>query len=350
MTQTFDHPGLQLFAELLDIPAPSGYEARLIEELERRIRKMGYTPEVDAGGNLLVRINGRAEGPLTCLAAHVDEIGMVVQQIHTDGSLSVDRLGGLFPWKIGEGPVEILGDCETVVGVLSMGSGHARSNQGRTVDWSGVRLLTGLTVDELRERGIRRGSPAVPVRSFRGPHLFGSPDAPMVAAWSFDNRLGVVSQLQLLEQLAQASIEPHVPLLVAFTVEEEIGCFGAKGLAVRERPDVLIAVDGSPLIAEYPLALDGRPGIRSKDRVSSYDQDLLREISRLSLDAGVELQPVVYDCAGSDASAAYAIGAVPRVACLGYVRESSHGYEVAPLATFDHLLTTLVAIAGGFRG
>ena len=172
----------------------------------------------------------------------------------------------------------------------------------------------------------------------------------MVGAWSFDNRLGVVCLLLLLQRIAEESIVPRVPLTIAFTVEEEIGCFGAKALAVRERPDVLIAVDGSPLIPDYPLELDGRPGIRSKDSVSTYDQALLREMCRLSADAGVELQPVVYDCAGSDASAAYEIGAVPRVGCLGYVRESSHGYEVAPLATFDRLAETLVAFVRGFEG
>jgi putative aminopeptidase FrvX len=53
---------------------------------------------------------------------------------------------------------------------------------------------------------------------------------------------------------------------------------------------------------------------------------------------------VVYSGAASDASAVSAIGACPRVGCLGYVRDSSHGFEVTPLNTFDMLTTTLVAL------
>ena len=78
--------------------------------------------------------------------------------------------------------------------------------------------------------------------------------------------------------------------------------------------------------------------------MATYDQELLREICRISLAAGVELQPVVYGGAASDASLVYSIGASPRAACLGYVRDSSHGFEVAPLRAFDALTTTLVAL------
>jgi len=138
-----------------------------------------------------------------------------------------------------------------------------------------------------------------------------------------------------------ASIAAHARV---FTVEEEIGCLGAKVFAAREKPEIFIAIDGSPLVPECPVELDGRPGIRSRDCVATYDQDLLREICQLSADAGVELQPVVYSGAASDASLVYSIGASPRVACLGYIRDSSHGFEVTPLRTFDHLTTTLIAL------
>jgi len=67
MQDAIDHKGLRMFSELLDIPAPSGREERLIAELDRRVRTLGYDPEVDANGNLLVRVRGRNGGPLTCL-------------------------------------------------------------------------------------------------------------------------------------------------------------------------------------------------------------------------------------------------------------------------------------------
>ena len=343
--QSFDHEGLRLFSELLDIPCPSGHEDRMAAHLSSKLKSMGFPPELDSAGNVIVRLAGQSpERPTICYAAHMDEIGMTVTQILSDGSLRVERLGGLIPWKIGETAVSILGDGDEVTGMLSMGSGHSRKIVEAGASWESAKILTGLSPEALAERGIRIGAAVVPARDVRGPFVFGDEAFPWVGAWTFDNRLAIVSCLQALETMQREGIEPQSPLTIVFTVEEEIGCLGAKIFAMRERPEVFIAVDGSPLVPECPVALDGRPGIRSRDRVATYDQDLLREICRLSAAAGVKLQPVVYSGAASDASLVYSIGASPRVACLGYVRDSSHGFEVAPLIAFDHLLTTLTAL------
>lgn len=344
-TSLTNHEGLRLFSELLDIPSPSGHEDRMAAYLLSKLQSMGFQPELDPAGNVIVRLAGQSpERPTICYAAHMDEIGMTVTQIQSDGSLRVERLGGLIPWKIGETPVTIVGDSGEISGVLSLGSGHSRKVVDAGPSWGSAKIITGLTPPALADAGIRIGAAVVPAREVRGPFVFGDEAFPWVGAWTFDNRLAIVSCLQALEELRSRGIEPSSPLTIAFTVEEEIGCLGAKVLAQRERPDIFIAIDGSPLVPECPVALDGRPGIRSRDRVATYDQKLLRGICRISSAAGVELQPVVYSGAASDASLVYSIGACPRVACLGYVRDSSHGFEVAPLRAFDALTTTLVAL------
>jgi putative aminopeptidase FrvX len=172
--------------------------------------------------------------------------------------------------------------------------------------------------------------------------LFGSQSDPLVAAWTFDDRMGAVALLRLLEKLRRQDFPPAQPLLIAFTVHEEGGGHGAKALAQRERPDFFIAVDGCPIPPGAPLLLDGRPGIWTKDRVAVYDQGLVVALCEAARAAGTELQPVVYDSAASDASLVYSVGGAGRVACFGHVRENSHGYEVSRLSVFDHMLDTLV--------
>ena len=340
-----DHTGLRLFAELLKIPAPSGHEDQMIAFLVERLQVLGYAPEIGPAGNVIVRFGGQStDCPVCCIAAHIDEIGLVVTEIELGGILHVERLGGTLPWKLGETAVEILGDHGSILGVTSMGSGHSRAQTSECPGWDGVRVLTGLSRERLNEGGIRVGSPIVPACDVRGPFAFGDREDPWVAAWTFDNRLSVACLLQVLERFRERDLAPRSPTIVAFTVEEEIGCHGAKVLAQREQPDVFVAIDGSPLVPECPLELDGRPAIRSKDRAATYDQELLREICRFSSDAGVELQPAVYAGAASDASLVHSIGASPRVACLGYVRASSHGFEVVPVVAFDHMLTVAEAL------
>jgi putative aminopeptidase FrvX len=307
--------------------------------------------EPDAVGNVIVRLPGQnAAAPLCVLAAHIDEIGVVVTAVNADGSLQVDRSGGLMPWKLGEGPLDILGDNASIVGVLSMGSTHHKDAASQSVTWADTRVLTGLSPEQLRETGVRSGTLAVPVRERRGPVLFGDPADPLVGAWTFDDRMGVVALLRLLRAMQEQQIRPYQPTLVAFTTREEIGGHGAKVLCQRERPTVFISVDGAPMPPGTQLTLDGRPAIWSKDRLATYDQPLLRAFLQAAVEAGTELQTVVYDSAASDASLVAYAGLAPRIACMGQVRANSHGFEVARLSVFDNMLATLVAFMASWNG
>jgi putative aminopeptidase FrvX len=165
---------------------------------------------------------------------------------------------------------------------------------------------------------------------------------PLVAAWTFDDRMGVVALLRMLEALRHESLIPHQPTLVAFTVGEENGGFGAKAIAHTERPEVFVAIDGCPMPPGAPLELDGRPGIWVKDRLTFSDDRLVMDLCRAAVRAGTELQPVVYDSAASDASMVFSTGGAHRIATFGQVRENSHGYEIARLSVFDNVFRTLI--------
>ena len=338
-----DDPIIDLFNQLLAIPSPSGGEERLGRLVSEQAAAMGYAPETDPAGNVIVRLAGRypESGP-AIIASHMDEIAMVVTSIEPDGTLRVAASGGLMPFKLGEGPVEILGDTESVTGVFSIGSMHRKDAGKVQVTWDTVRVLTGLTPEALAQAGVRPGSCAVPLRTVCGPVFLGPQEDPLIAAWTFDDRMGVAVLLRLLAELKQRGIRPARPTLICFTVHEEGGCHGAKVLAHAEKPEVFIAIDGCPMPPGAPLKLDGRPGVWSMDKVCHYDQRLVRALMTAGQEAGTELQPVVYEGAASDASMVYGTGGAPRVAVMGHVRENSHGYEVARASVFGNVLKTLV--------
>ena len=339
-----NRPILDLFSELLDVPSPSGREERMAREIGGILDAWAIPHETDAAGTVLVRLAGeRPDAPLFCVAAHMDELAMVVTRIEPDGSLRVGPSGGLHPSKLGEGRVVLLGDGTDVTGVLSMGSAHAAGFAAKGVSWDDVRIITGLSPADLKEAGVRPGSCAVPVRERRGPLVFGDPSDPLVGAWTFDDRMGVVALLSTLHNMRDQGVRPRQPSIFAFTVREEEGAYGAKALAQRESPDAFIAIDGCPMPPGAPLQLDGRPGIWSKDRLAHYDQSLVRDLMAAARVAGTELQPVVYDQTASDASLVFVAGAAPRIACFGHVRENSHGFEVARLSVFENVSRTVEA-------
>ncbi|QSH40753.1 M20/M25/M40 family metallo-hydrolase [Lentisphaerota bacterium ZTH] len=336
---------IKILSDLLEIPAPAGYEQAICQKIADFVRNAGFNSEIDPAGNLLVRINGRnPDGPVTVLAAHMDEIGMVVTDIESDGNLKVINSGGLVTSKIGERPLEIISDKGTnVTGIFSMGSAHHKAAcEGEWhPGWNEVRIITGLSPAQLEARGIRVGSPAVPVKADRGPYLFGDDADPMLAAWTFDDRAGVAIMIQALKQLKDSDFQPENPLIIAFTVHEEGGCHGAKALADREHPWRFIAVDGCPVL-QPSQTLDGRPGCWSKDKFTNYDRELLELFADAARAVNTGLQYMVYPSAGSDASAVYNAGNADRAGFIGHVRINSHGFETARLSVFSNALKVIL--------
>jgi putative aminopeptidase FrvX len=161
--------------------------------------------------------------------------------------------------------------------------------------------------------------------------------------------MGVVTLLRLLERLKTLDAELNYPLVVAFTVSEEVGGHGAKALVRALNPEIFIAIDGAPMPPGAPLELDGRPGIWAKDRTAPYDPRLVMELMAAAERAGTSLQPVVYDAAASDASMVAASLGVPRIACVGQVRENSHGFEVLRVGVLDNLLDTLYGFLAAWK-
>lgn len=318
--------------------------------LQERLRQYGAHPRSDAQGNLWVDIEGREAGPGVAIASHMDEIAVVATAIDADGSVRVDRSGGLFPFKIGEGPMVLLGDHADVVAHVGFGSGHtddpadpvAQFNKGsRGVTWADTRLQTGLTADELAERGVRPGTCGVPVAAVRGPTCFGPDDDPLVSAWLFDNRGGSLTLLQLWRWLQANNITPRRTLHLCFLVQEETGLTGARGWVRRNSVETFIAVDSSPMPRGTTLTLDGRPASWSKDSHVHFHQGLIGDLGRAATRAGTELQHVVYQRAASDATGVLEVGGAERCATIGYPRENSHGYEVVRWSVFGHLTATL---------
>ena len=89
--------------------------------------RLGCAFETDARGNLLLSLPGAErvpEKPDIVVMAHLDEIALLVVRVEGDGRLVVTNLGGAFPWKWGEGPVQILASEEARTGILSFGGIH----------------------------------------------------------------------------------------------------------------------------------------------------------------------------------------------------------------------------------
>lgn len=328
---------LKLLEELVGIPGPPGQERLVREALIKHVDKLGLKHRTDAKGNLLVG----SEKPRIVVTAHMDEIAMIVRRIEPDGRLAVGPLGGLFPWKLGESPVLVMGK-ESITGVLSFGSIHTadkasnvRQADNGPIDWDMARIITAKPVDELKKVGIRPGTRVVIHPSRRTISQVG----PLVASYFLDDRADVVSWLLALKELKSLD-----GVLFAATTSEEVGGEGALYLLHEHRPEVCIALELGPNATDSPVELTGQPTVWATDSYASMSADDGDLIAALGEELGMKLQFQALTRGGSDASCGATHGLCARPITLGLPIDNSHGLEVMHPGAMAELARLTVAL------
>jgi putative aminopeptidase FrvX len=340
---------LELLRELLPAHSPVGEEAEvdriLIPHFERHCRDVRQ----DAAENILGLVRGTGERPAVMIAAHKDELGMIVKRVDPDGGLCVEALGGVPPWKYGEGPVEILARDGPVTGVMSVGSLHTTEKDSRVgqarehpLEWSMVRVWTNLPVEELEARGIGPGTRIALARERKGPVLMNG----CVCGFGLDDKASLAVMLEAMSDLAQGPPPAQDVYFVATSAEEQTGCGGT--VSAGHLPiDTMLALEIGPVAAEYGLKLDARPIIWYRDSTFTYSKRFCDELAALGDRIGTGIQKAVYTHASSDASCARATGEVGRIACLSFPAINTHGFEVAPLQGILNMHRILMAYLRG---
>ena len=121
----------ELLQELLSTFGPCGQEDAVREVCRRELAPRVDEAWVDEAGNLVGLIRGSGDRPATRVLAHMDELSMLVKRVESDGTVHLTQLGTMYPGNFGLGPVAMLGDNETLCGVLTLGSEHTTSESPR---------------------------------------------------------------------------------------------------------------------------------------------------------------------------------------------------------------------------
>ena len=341
---------LALLRELVAIPGPPGQEGAVRDAVDAHARALGYDTRTDAKGNLLIPVGGPGSAaPKIVVTAHLDEIALMVSQVDYDGRIRVVPMGGVYPWKWGEGAVELMAGGGFVPGVLSFGCIHTNSpasvaQQARQMPltWDMAYVFTGLGFAELEAFGVRPGTRVVLARDRRAVREMGD----FAASYFLDDRADLVAMLLALESLAGTTLPAGI--VFAATVYEETGGEGARYLLQGLRPDVCIALEIGPSVPESPFVPDSQPTIWVQDAYSSMtasDIDLMQAITH---ELGQAPHWQALSRGGSDATCTAALGLCARPITLGIPVENSHGFEIMHTDAPAELSRLLCALVGRF--
>ena len=87
----------ELIKQLTEAYGPPGYEDAVRDIIRERVAPHADRIEVDPLGNLHAVRNGSGDGLTIMLAAHMDEIGLMVPYINERGYARFSVLGGVHP-------------------------------------------------------------------------------------------------------------------------------------------------------------------------------------------------------------------------------------------------------------
>ncbi|MBC8142671.1 MAG: hypothetical protein H7Y38_14665 [Armatimonadetes bacterium] len=343
----------ELLAALVALPAPPGQEGAVCDYLAAQLSLLDIPYRVDAKGNLLACPGDTLPThPQTVITAHMDEIALMVTAIEPDGRVRVSPLGGVYPWKWGEGLVEILplGGGEPVAGVLSLGSIHttspysaaAQARDGKSPTWNDAFVWHGESASDLHARGIRPGARVVMARERRRVISLGGN---RVGSYFLDDRADCVAWLLALAEL-KATGQGANTLFVAST-SEEVGGEGALFAlhALPAPPAVCVALEIGPTTPDTPLTLDATPTVWITDSYATMSPTDLAHVYAAAETTRHSVQPQAVTRGGSDASIAANRGLCALPVTLAFAAENSHGFEImhrdAPQALADLLLAYL---------
>ena len=317
--------------KLLLAHAPSGSEEEVDHLVMELARSASDAIWQDAADSIIIHISGHSSSAPIAVAAHKDEIAMIVKRVEDDGRLRVRPIGGLWPWAIGEGPVEILGREGLIPGVLSVGSKHVAESpvtqlkDAKALTWDMVWVETKLDEEALKKQGVRVGSKVVIARSRKSPWSVGE----YICGYNLDCRGGVAALIETARHLKAERPAQDVYLIASS--EEEVGGHGVTYSVGQLPAETIIALDIVPVASEYQTRNCGDPVLVCQDGHGVYHQRTIQHLENLAADLDFGVQTAVLASYGSDASIAKATGAAARSALIGYPGDNTHGYEICAI-------------------
>jgi len=260
----FGDEQLTLLERLSNACAVSGDEGEVRKIVLAEVRSHADEVKVDALGNVLVTKHGVGKRPMrVMLAAHMDEVGVMITSDEGEGIFRFETVGGISAADL---PGKVMWvSKEHIPGVIGIRPIHLTESDERQKPAS----VDGLRLDVGSNKGkIKVGDRATFATRFIqvGPSMRGK---------ALDDRLGVASLIELIKYAP-----PQIDLQAAFTVQEEIGLRGARVAAFAFNPDLAIVLDSTPA---YDLpAWDTDENLRYNTRLGAGPAIYVADSSTLS--------------------------------------------------------------------
>ncbi|PKN89764.1 MAG: aminopeptidase, partial [Chloroflexi bacterium HGW-Chloroflexi-7] len=211
-----------LLKKLTETASPSGYESAIREVIRTEITSLSSNIKVDALGNLMVTMGKKTDkGLRVMIAAHMDEIGLIVSHVEKTGLVRFSNLGTILPQYLPGSRVVFLNGIRGVINQDLPDDLHKVLTQEKHF------IDVGATSE--KDCPLKIGDVGVFDRGFIEL-------GKRVSAKSMDDR---VSCAVMIETMKKIKNSPH-ELVFVFSTQEEVQSKGATTAAYEIEPDLAI--------------------------------------------------------------------------------------------------------------
>ena len=229
---------------------------------------------VDKLENVIAIKKGKSTAPKIMLAAHMDEVGLMVKTITKEGFLQFTKMGGIDDRILPAQKVTVFSRKRVFPGIIGSKPPHTQKEDERKKVMAFDELFIDIGAESKEDAlalGVAVGDPV----GFDIKYVQLGRDVVMGKA--FDNRAGCVAMIETLKMLEKTDYT----VCAVGTVQEEVGLRGAATAAFGVDPDLAIALD-------VTVAGD-TPGIREFDTSTKIGKGPTLSIS----DSGLITHPKV---------------------------------------------------------
>ena len=237
---------LAFLQELVQTPSVTGTEVAVANLVRERLESAADEIETDVLGSVHAHVFGTAHGkgeegqsiaPNVMVAAHMDEIGLMVHYISDEGLLSVSAVGGVDAGLLPGLRMDVHTENGVLRGVVGYPPIHllSASNRKKVTPINKLFIDLGLPAKDVK----KMVSVGDTVTYGVGFEEFGKK---LAVSRAFDDKVGVFVACRVAEELAKLKTV-KADYICCATAQEEIGLRGGATSGYSVNPDVAIAVD-----------------------------------------------------------------------------------------------------------
>jgi endoglucanase len=276
----------ELMKRLSDCFGPSGREKSIREMIMDEIKELADEITTDPLGNLIARKKGN--GKKILFSAHMDQIGLIITHVDEKGFLRFANVGGL-------NAKELLGLRMVFDNGLEGVICQEELKDKEKVTMSKLFLDVASTDKEFITRNFHVGDMCV----FKTEY-YETDDC--VICKAADDRIGCYILIEALK----AHPETENDVYYVFSVQEEVGCRGAKTAGYSIEPDLAIAIDvtatgDTPDGIKMDVKLGGGAAIKLMDKSIITHIEVKDLLTNLAEKNNIKYQYEVLEFGGTDA-------------------------------------------------